>query len=190
MPSSLTDSGGPPPQFFPSLFALPPRPSLTLVLNLHGTGSSLVHQSSTTPPRLFPPVSSVLPPSPPPPRRRGTLQPKTPTATCAVRPLRYRAWSAQSEVLADALEGAFDPEAATIERRPRPESPTHIDAPRATSRANVARNPLPWTDVPPRTMAIAMGWHKPDNVAGSSAPAIMVGLFVASGGLLFGYDTG
>ncbi|GAB0138851.1 glucose transporter [Epichloe bromicola] len=39
-------------------------------------------------------------------------------------------------------------------------------------------------------MANAMGWHKPDNVAGSSAPAIMVGLFVASGGLLFGYDTG
>ncbi|KOS21573.1 putative glucose transporter rco-3 [Escovopsis weberi] len=39
-------------------------------------------------------------------------------------------------------------------------------------------------------MAIAMSWHKPDNVAGSSAPAIMVGLFVASGGLLFGYDTG
>ncbi|KAL2263551.1 hypothetical protein VTK26DRAFT_6287 [Humicola hyalothermophila] len=35
-----------------------------------------------------------------------------------------------------------------------------------------------------------MGWHKPDNVAGSSAPAIMVGLFVATGGLLFGYDTG
>ncbi|TPX09317.1 uncharacterized protein E0L32_009509 [Thyridium curvatum] len=39
-------------------------------------------------------------------------------------------------------------------------------------------------------MAIAMGWHKPDNVAGSSAPAIMVGFFVATGGLLFGYDTG
>ncbi|EPE24459.1 MFS general substrate transporter [Glarea lozoyensis ATCC 20868] len=39
-------------------------------------------------------------------------------------------------------------------------------------------------------MAIAMAWHKPDNVAGSSAPAIMVGLFVATGGLLFGYDTG
>ncbi|KAK3362625.1 general substrate transporter [Lasiosphaeria hispida] len=39
-------------------------------------------------------------------------------------------------------------------------------------------------------MALAMGWHKPDNVAGSSAPAIMVGLFVATGGLLFGYDTG
>ncbi|KXJ91605.1 putative glucose transporter rco-3 [Microdochium bolleyi] len=39
-------------------------------------------------------------------------------------------------------------------------------------------------------MAIAMGWQKPDNVAGSSAPAIMVGLFVASAGLLFGYDTG
>ncbi|KAL2125059.1 hypothetical protein VTJ04DRAFT_1424 [Mycothermus thermophilus] len=36
----------------------------------------------------------------------------------------------------------------------------------------------------------AMGLHKPDNVAGSSAPAIMVGLFVATGGLLFGYDTG
>ncbi|KAL2015596.1 hypothetical protein VTK56DRAFT_5192 [Thermocarpiscus australiensis] len=35
-----------------------------------------------------------------------------------------------------------------------------------------------------------MGWHKPDNVAGTSAPAIMVGLFVATGGLLFGYDTG
>ncbi|KAI6707992.1 hypothetical protein PZA11_004284 [Diplocarpon coronariae] len=39
-------------------------------------------------------------------------------------------------------------------------------------------------------MAVAMVWHKPDNVAGSSAPAIMVGLFVATGGLLFGYDTG
>ncbi|KAH8899218.1 regulator of conidiation [Thozetella sp. PMI_491] len=39
-------------------------------------------------------------------------------------------------------------------------------------------------------MAIAMGWQKPDNVAGSSAPAIMVGLFVATGGILFGYDTG
>ncbi|KAI1174305.1 general substrate transporter [Nemania sp. FL0916] len=39
-------------------------------------------------------------------------------------------------------------------------------------------------------MAMAMGWHKPDNVAGSSAPAIMVGLFVATGGVLFGYDTG
>lgn len=35
-----------------------------------------------------------------------------------------------------------------------------------------------------------MGWRKPDNVAGSSAPAISVGLFVATGGLLFGYDTG
>ncbi|EKD18447.1 putative glucose transporter rco-3 [Drepanopeziza brunnea f. sp. 'multigermtubi' MB_m1] len=40
------------------------------------------------------------------------------------------------------------------------------------------------------TMAIAMAWQKPDNVAGSSAPAIMIGLFVATGGLLFGYDTG
>lgn len=49
----------------------------------------------------------------------------------------------------------------------------------------------PWIDVRQAVaMAIAMGWHKPDNVAGSSAPAIMVGLFVASGGVLFGYDTG
>ncbi|KAI3398851.1 hypothetical protein diail_8360 [Diaporthe ilicicola] len=39
-------------------------------------------------------------------------------------------------------------------------------------------------------MAFAMGWRKPDNIAGSSAPAIMIGIFVASGGLLFGYDTG
>jgi hypothetical protein len=34
-------------------------------------------------------------------------------------------------------------------------------------------------------IAIAMGWQKPDNVAGSSAPAIIVGSFVASAGLLF-----
>ncbi|OAA54164.1 Sugar/inositol transporter [Niveomyces insectorum RCEF 264] len=40
-------------------------------------------------------------------------------------------------------------------------------------------------------MAIfAMGWRRPDNIAGSAAPAIMVGFFVATGGLLFGYDTG
>ncbi|KAF4624385.1 hypothetical protein G7Y89_g13786 [Cudoniella acicularis] len=39
-------------------------------------------------------------------------------------------------------------------------------------------------------MAIVMAWHKPDNVAGSCGAAIMVGLFVATGGLLFGYDTG
>ncbi|KAK3300527.1 general substrate transporter [Chaetomium fimeti] len=40
-------------------------------------------------------------------------------------------------------------------------------------------------------MAIfAMGWHKPDNVAGTSTQAIMIGLFVATGGILFGYDTG
>lgn len=37
---------------------------------------------------------------------------------------------------------------------------------------------------------LAMGWSKPDNVAGSSAPAILIGIFVATGGLLFGYDTG
>lgn len=35
-----------------------------------------------------------------------------------------------------------------------------------------------------------MGWRRPDNIAGSSAQAIMVGFFVATGGLLFGYDTG
>lgn len=31
---------------------------------------------------------------------------------------------------------------------------------------------------------------KPANVAGSAAPAIIIGLFVAFGGVLFGYDTG
>ncbi|KAI9750333.1 MAG: High-affinity glucose transporter rgt2 [Lichina confinis] len=31
---------------------------------------------------------------------------------------------------------------------------------------------------------------KPENVAGSAAPAIIIGLFVAFGGVLFGYDTG
>jgi hypothetical protein len=31
---------------------------------------------------------------------------------------------------------------------------------------------------------------KPNSVAGSAAPAIMIGLFVAFGGILFGYDTG
>ncbi|KAF4969136.1 hypothetical protein FSARC_3573 [Fusarium sarcochroum] len=39
-------------------------------------------------------------------------------------------------------------------------------------------------------MRRAMGWHKPENFAGSSSRAIMVGLFVALGGLLFGYDLG
>ncbi|QPC70972.1 hypothetical protein HYE68_001724 [Fusarium pseudograminearum] len=39
-------------------------------------------------------------------------------------------------------------------------------------------------------MARAMGWHKPENFAGSSIRAILVGLFVSSGGLLFGYDVG
>jgi len=43
---------------------------------------------------------------------------------------------------------------------------------------------------PNDTMAIAMGWHKPDDYAGSSAPAIVLGMFVACGGVLFGYDTG
>ncbi|PYI09633.1 general substrate transporter [Aspergillus sclerotiicarbonarius CBS 121057] len=31
---------------------------------------------------------------------------------------------------------------------------------------------------------------KPDDAAGSAAPAIIIGLFVAFGGILFGYDTG
>jgi SP family sugar:H+ symporter-like MFS transporter len=31
---------------------------------------------------------------------------------------------------------------------------------------------------------------KPDHVAGSAVPAIIVGCFVAFGGVLFGYDTG
>lgn len=31
---------------------------------------------------------------------------------------------------------------------------------------------------------------KPKDVAGSATPAILVGLFVAFGGILFGYDTG
>ncbi|KAF8471318.1 general substrate transporter [Kalaharituber pfeilii] len=35
-----------------------------------------------------------------------------------------------------------------------------------------------------------LGIHKPENVAGSSAPAIIIGVFVAFGGILFGYDTG
>ncbi|MCJ1477590.1 High-affinity glucose transporter rgt2 [Lambiella insularis] len=34
------------------------------------------------------------------------------------------------------------------------------------------------------------GLNKPDNVAGSAAPAIAIGCFVAFGGVLFGYDTG
>ncbi|KAK1247277.1 hypothetical protein MKX07_002186 [Trichoderma sp. CBMAI-0711] len=62
---------------------------------------------------------------------------------------------------------------------------------RPPRRERASQRLKPWIDSPNTvTMAIAMGWHKPDNVAGSSAPAIMVGLFVASGGLLFGYDTG
>ncbi|KAK4648044.1 glucose transporter [Podospora bellae-mahoneyi] len=37
---------------------------------------------------------------------------------------------------------------------------------------------------------VGFGWRKPANVAGTSAPAILLSLFVATGGLLFGYDTG
>ncbi|KAL4739901.1 hypothetical protein BDV11DRAFT_169674 [Aspergillus similis] len=32
--------------------------------------------------------------------------------------------------------------------------------------------------------------RKPDDAAGSAAPAILIGLFVAFGGVLYGYDTG
>jgi MFS family permease len=41
-------------------------------------------------------------------------------------------------------------------------------------------------------MVIAMlkGFRKPDHVAGSAAPAIMMSIFVSFGGILFGYDTG
>jgi SP family sugar:H+ symporter-like MFS transporter len=37
---------------------------------------------------------------------------------------------------------------------------------------------------------MGFGLNKPQNVAGSAAPAIIIGCFVAFGGLLFGYDTG
>lgn len=33
-------------------------------------------------------------------------------------------------------------------------------------------------------------FNKPDDVAGSALPAILIGAFVAFGGVLFGYDTG
>lgn len=35
-----------------------------------------------------------------------------------------------------------------------------------------------------------LGVKKPDTMAGSSAPAILIGIFVAFGGILYGYDTG
>ncbi|KAF8434477.1 hexose transporter [Terfezia claveryi] len=35
-----------------------------------------------------------------------------------------------------------------------------------------------------------LGIHKPESAAGSSGPAIVIGIFVAFGGILFGYDTG
>ncbi|RPA85508.1 general substrate transporter [Ascobolus immersus RN42] len=35
-----------------------------------------------------------------------------------------------------------------------------------------------------------LGIRKPDNVPGSAGPAIVIGIFVAFGGILFGYDTG
>ncbi|RMZ84877.1 hypothetical protein DV738_g456, partial [Chaetothyriales sp. CBS 135597] len=37
---------------------------------------------------------------------------------------------------------------------------------------------------------MVLGIKKPDDVAGSALPAILVGVFVSFGGVLFGYDTG
>ncbi|KAJ5209946.1 Major facilitator superfamily domain general substrate transporter [Penicillium cf. griseofulvum] len=37
---------------------------------------------------------------------------------------------------------------------------------------------------------MGFGLKRPDDAVGSAAPAIMIGLFVAFGGVLFGYDTG
>jgi sugar porter (SP) family MFS transporter len=37
---------------------------------------------------------------------------------------------------------------------------------------------------------MVLGIKKPDNVPGSAGPAIVIGIFVAFGGILFGYDTG
>ncbi len=37
---------------------------------------------------------------------------------------------------------------------------------------------------------MGIGLKKPENVAGSAAPAILIGLFVAFGGVLFGYALG
>lgn len=37
---------------------------------------------------------------------------------------------------------------------------------------------------------MVLGINKPADVPGSSAPAIYIGVFVAFGGILFGYDTG
>jgi SP family sugar:H+ symporter-like MFS transporter len=37
---------------------------------------------------------------------------------------------------------------------------------------------------------MAIGFKKPTDTVGKTWPAIAVGLFVAFGGVLFGYDTG
>lgn len=37
---------------------------------------------------------------------------------------------------------------------------------------------------------MVLGIKKPADVPGSSVPAIVIGIFVAFGGILFGYDTG
>lgn len=39
-------------------------------------------------------------------------------------------------------------------------------------------------------LAMLKGFRKPDHVAGSAAPAIIMSIFVSFGGILFGYDTG
>ena len=36
---------------------------------------------------------------------------------------------------------------------------------------------------------MGFGFKKPDDAAGAAAPAIIIGLFVAFGGVLFGYDS-
>jgi SP family sugar:H+ symporter-like MFS transporter len=37
---------------------------------------------------------------------------------------------------------------------------------------------------------MGLAFKKPEGVPGKSWPAILIGLFVAFGGVLFGYDTG
>jgi len=39
-------------------------------------------------------------------------------------------------------------------------------------------------------LTMLKGFRKPDHVAGSAAPAIIMSVFVSFGGILFGYDTG
>ncbi len=129
-------------------------------------------------------------------KARALLAGLLPAGPITARPPTLRAKTADLE----ACTLLFPPFCPIL---PRLETPNdHALAPDGpTARRNIA-SPTPdcfgdgdiesgLTDTSSCTMAFfAMGWHKPDNVAGSSAPAIMVGLFVATGGLLFGYDTG